>query len=84
MLNQVNSTLIIYKFNLLPFDVFLSVLFLFHSEHVLIELLLKFFIGIVNAKLLKAIFFKDFKSKDVKETDKFKTLCLLGIELETD
>lgn len=43
------------KINELPVDSFFGVFFLFKYEHVVVEELLKFLIGEVNAKLLKTI-----------------------------
>lgn len=72
MFEQVYAFLVIHEFNLRPLHFLLAVLFLFHSEHVLVELLLKFLIGIVDAKLLKGILFEDLKAKDIQETDEFE------------
>lgn len=43
------------EINELPVDAFFGVLFLFKYEHVMVEELLEFFIGKVNAKLLKTV-----------------------------
>ena len=66
MLNQINTLLVINEFDLAPLDILFFVFFLLHCEHVLIKLLLQLFIGVVYAKLLETVFFKDFKAKDIK------------------
>lgn len=57
---------------------FLFVIFLLLNKHVLVELLLKFFIRVVYAKLLKSIFRKDFKTKDVQQSYKI-AVCLANL-----
>ena len=46
--NQFNGLVIIFKFDATPVDNFFRVFLLFFCEHVLVELLLQFFVCIVN------------------------------------
>ena len=52
-LNHVEYVLIVNEVDIRPIDPFLFIFFLLHLEYVLIEMLLKFFVGKVYAKLLK-------------------------------
>ncbi len=61
--------LVVLKRYRLPLDAFMLVFFLFKCEHVLIELLLQFFVGIIDAQLFEGVLLEDFESKDIKQTD---------------
>ena len=58
--------LVILEGDALPFDSFCLVFLLFQSKHVLVELLLEFFVGVIDAKLFKRVLGKDLKTKDVE------------------
>ena len=45
--------LVILELDITPLNSFVDVLFLLQCEHVLVELLLKFFVGVINAKLFE-------------------------------
>ena len=47
----------------------LAVLYLFHFENVLVEVLLEMLIGKVNAKLLERVPAKHFKAKNVQHSN---------------
>jgi len=68
--NQIQDGLVIFEFNICPFDLLPCVLFLLHFENMAVEELLDLFIGKVDAQLLEAIFFKVFKSKNIKDSNK--------------
>ena len=53
----------------LPLDALMLVFFLLQRKHVLIELLLQFLVGIIDAQLLKGVLLEDFESKDIKEAN---------------
>ena len=66
MFDQINRLVVVLEFNVRPVDTFFRVLFLFFSKHVLVELLLQFFVCVVDAQLLKSVFLENLKSKDVQ------------------
>jgi len=66
-----------------PIDTFLLVLFLFKNEHVMVEKLLQFLIGEVDAKLLKSVEVEDFKSSNIQDTDELDTF-LTGLQSLVD
>lgn len=55
MLDQADSLKIVCKTHTTPVDPFSLIFFLFDFENVVIEMLLKFFICVVDTKLFKAI-----------------------------
>ena len=56
LFNQVNTGLQVHtKVNERPFNALFLVLFLLQHKHVVVEKLLQFFIGEVDAKLLKGV-----------------------------
>jgi Gpi18-like mannosyltransferase len=56
LLNQLNTSEQVHaKINKGPINAFPLVFFLFQHKHVMVEELLKFFIGKVDAKLFKAV-----------------------------
>lgn len=50
-------------------DAFTLIFFLLKNKHVVVEKLLEFFIGYVDAKLLKRVEGEDLESSDVKDTN---------------
>merc|ERR1719376_1531107 len=50
-------------------DTFTFVFFLLKDEHVVVEELLKFFVGEVNTKLLESVELENLETSDVKYTD---------------
>lgn len=42
------------------------VFFLLQRKHVLVELLLQFLVGIINAQLLERVLLEDLESEDIK------------------
>ena len=58
--------LVVLELDITPLNSLVDVLFLFQCEHVLVELLLKFFVGVIDAKLFEWIFSEDFEAKDVE------------------
>ena len=54
--NQVNGWLVVLEVNDRPINSLPRILCLFESEHVLVEVELKCFIGIVDAQLLEGIY----------------------------
>ena len=61
--------LVVFEGYRLPLDALMLVFFLLQCEHVLVELLLQFLVGIIDAQLLKGVLLEDFESKDIKQTD---------------
>lgn len=61
--------LVVLKLNALPSYVFFYVFFLLHLEHLLVEYLLKFFIRVVDAKLLERIVLENLETKDVQKAN---------------
>ena len=57
--------LVVFELDITPLNSLVDVLFLFQCEHVLVELLLKFFVSVIDAKLFEWIFSEDFEAKDV-------------------
>ena len=45
--------LVVFELDVTPFNSFIDVLFLLQREHVLVKLLLKLFVGVINAKLFE-------------------------------
>ena len=72
--------LVVFKGDTLPFNTFLLVFLLLQSEHMLVELLLQLFIGVVNTELFERVLCKDLESKDIQDADKCQLalLALLG------
>jgi len=67
LLNQINASLQVQaKVNEDPFDAFLLVFFLLQDKHVVVEELLQFLIGEVDAQLLKAVVLQE-QNKHVSE-----------------
>ena len=59
LFNQINGSFQIHpKVNEVPVDSFFLVLFLFKNEHVMVEELLKSFVGEVDAKLIEWVVLK--------------------------
>jgi hypothetical protein len=54
----------------LPVDTFFFVFFLFKDEHMVVEELLEFFVGEVDAQLFESVESKNFKTGDIEATDK--------------
>jgi hypothetical protein len=66
LLNEVDGGLEIQsKVNESPFNSFTSIFLLFEGEHVVIEELLKSFVGIVNAQLFERVNLEDFESRNI-------------------
>ena len=61
--------LVVFELDVAPFNALIDIFFLFKSEHMLVELLLKLFVGIVDTELLERILLKYLKSKDVEESN---------------
>jgi hypothetical protein len=73
------ARLVVGKIDFVPYETFSSILLLFHGEHVVVEKLddvrcsdnrpspymLKFFVSIVDAKLLEGVDVEVFKAEDV-------------------
>ena len=56
LFNEIDRVLQVHtEVNEFPFDAFLLVFFLLKDEHVVVEELLKTFVGVVDAKLLEAV-----------------------------
>ena len=72
MLNQVNSLLVVHELDLTPRNVLLPVLLLLHLEHVVIEVLLQFLIGVVYAQLLETVLLEYLEAEDVQESDELE------------
>ena len=53
--DQINGGLIVFKLDMFPSDLFLSVLFLLNAENVLIEEILQGFISVVDTQLFKTV-----------------------------
>ena len=53
--NQINTCLVIFIGNALPWDLFFFVLRLLHGKHVIVELPLKFFVSEINTELFERI-----------------------------
>lgn len=51
-----------------------------HVEHVMVELLLKFLIGIVDAKLLERVQFEDFEAENVQNAYEFQLFPWLSVQ----
>merc|ERR1719193_258375 len=51
-----------------PFNTFTHVFFLFRDKHVVVEELLQFFIGEVDAKLLESVEIENFETSNIKDT----------------
>ena len=60
--------------DLVEFDAFGDVGLLLEFERVLIEVLLQLLIGVVDAKLLKAIVFENFKAENVEDANGARAL----------
>merc|ERR1711881_411334 len=70
-----------------PFNTFTHVFFLFKDEHVVVEELLQFFIGEVDAKLLEGVEIEDLKASNSNGTSSTSTLgnvLTLGDHLSSD
>lgn len=67
--NQIQSILVVYKFNVLPVDSFQIVFFLFQLEDVTHKKLLQVFIGVINAKLLETVVVEVLKTENVQNTN---------------
>jgi len=57
---------------------------LFHGKHVLVELLLKFFICIVDAELFEGVFLEDLETEDIEQANEFYVLRVFCIHLLAD
>ena len=68
-LNQVHNLGIVVVFDLRQGDTFIFVFLHDTAEDIFGELLLKFFVGIINTKLFEPIHCKGFKAKNVEESD---------------
>lgn len=68
LFNEVNSSDIINEFYTLPADAFLLIFLLFEFEDVIVEVLLEFFVGEIDAKLLEAVEFENFEAEDIENT----------------
>merc|ERR1719167_1363840 len=51
-----------------PFNTFTHVFFLFKNEHVVVEELLQFFVGEVNAKLFEGVEIENFETSNIQDT----------------
>mmetsp|Transcript_31764 Transcript_31764/g.93230 ORF Transcript_31764/g.93230 Transcript_31764/m.93230 type:complete len:241 (-) Transcript_31764:1011-1733(-) len=70
LINKVQNVLIVRELDELPRDALPLVLGLLQLEYEAIELLLERFVGVVDAKLLKAVGLERFESKDVEHGNK--------------
>merc|ERR1712066_1021408 len=57
------------KIDGLPVDTFFFVFFLFKDEHMVVEELLEFFVGEVDAQLFESVEAKNFKTGNIQTTD---------------
>jgi hypothetical protein len=64
--NQVQHSLVVLELNISPLDLLLRVLLLLHLEDVAVEELLDLFVRIIDAELLKAVFLKILKAKNIQ------------------
>jgi hypothetical protein len=69
--------LIVLELYVLPGDVLLNIFVLLHLEHLLVENLLQFLIGVVDAQLFKRILLEYFESENVQQPDKHQFLIRL-------
>ncbi len=67
-LNQIKYRLVINELNMLVVNSFGLIKSFFELECVLIEVLLKFFVGEVNAQLLETVFLEYLKAKYIEDT----------------
>lgn len=79
--DQVQGLLIIDEFYVLPIDALQVVLFLFQLEDMSDEELLQIFVGIVDAKLFKAIDLEVLKPKDIEDTDGGSVVTVVWLRL---
>lgn len=63
--DQIKDVLVVNKVNVRPVYFFFDVFVLFHFEHMLVEMLLQFFVGKVDAELLKAVLFEALEAIDI-------------------
>jgi hypothetical protein len=57
------------KIDGLPVDTFFLVFFLFKDEHMVVEELLEFFVGEIDAQLFEGVETENFKTGDIQTTD---------------
>ena len=57
--------LVVFELDVTPFNSFIDVLFLLQREHVLVKLLLKLFVGVINAKLFEWVLGENFEAEDI-------------------
>jgi hypothetical protein len=67
--------LIIFEGNVLPFDVFVVVFFLFKFENMMNEELLEILIGIVDTQLFETVALEIFKTKNVQNAQAKAMMC---------
>ena len=85
LLDQVNRRLQIEsEVHELPVDVLSTVLFLFENEHGVIEQLLEFLVGVINAELLERVQREDFEAGNVENADERRALPFASIERLVD
>lgn len=83
LFDYVEYVLIIDEFDVRLIDIFFFVFFLFYFEDVLIEMLLKFFVGEVDVELFKRIYGEVFKIVDIEDFDECFVCCIL-IDIDVD
>ena len=72
------------KVDKLPFDTFSLVFLLLEDEHGVVEELLQFLVGVVDAELLKRVEFEDLETGHIQDTDEGSTLPLGSVQRSVD
>jgi len=69
ILNHIDRVLVVLEGDARPLDTLCLVLLLLQREHMLIELLLQLFVGVVNAELFERILSEHLEAEDIEQTN---------------
>lgn len=72
--DQVDHGLVVNELDVLELDLFSSIHLLLQFEGVHVEVLLKHFVGEVDAQLFKAVLLENFEAEDIQDPDESQVL----------
>mmetsp|Transcript_6207 Transcript_6207/g.11770 ORF Transcript_6207/g.11770 Transcript_6207/m.11770 type:complete len:328 (-) Transcript_6207:1073-2056(-) len=73
-LDKIDTLLVVSKVDSFHADILLGIRLLLENENVLVEMLLKFLVGIIDAQLLEAVLLEALEPKNIQDTNHASTL----------
>jgi len=80
--DEVNAGLVVIEINQFPLNLLLEVFLLLQLKDVLVELLLQFLVGVVDAELLERVDLERLKPVNVQNTDEAQSTSVLQLRID--